>query len=96
MKIKKLPVIFFLTMLLALNISNAFAKDEVDDALDEVADQYNKNKSNDNYKVVCKREAPLGSRIKREVCRTVAMVKNSQKEARKTMSRLRTTIGKQP
>lgn len=67
-----------------------------DEELEEVADQYNRNKSNKRYKVVCRMEAPIGSRIKRKVCRTVATMDRSRTEARRTMDRLRTSVTKNP
>jgi hypothetical protein len=91
MKINKLLTIVFLAMALALNFTNVFADDE----LDEAADQYNKNKSNDRYKVVCTREAPVGTRIKKKVCRTVAMIEQGQHAAKEALSKLRTNVGNQ-
>jgi hypothetical protein len=85
-----------LVLLFAGNFTNVAAKEKTGGDLDQAADQYNKNKSNDKYKVVCKREAPVGSRIKKKVCRTVAMVNNTQKEIRQNMMKMRTTVGKQP
>jgi hypothetical protein len=82
--------LFALVLVFTGNVTNA------DDSLDKAADQYNKNKSNDRYEVVCKREAPVGSRIKKKVCRTVAMSENSQREIKQSMQKLRTTVGKQP
>ncbi len=98
MKTNKLLTIFLLTlaMLLAGNFTYAATNDETQDALDETADQYNKNVSNARYHVVCTREAPVGSRIKRKVCRTVATIKNSQREIKEKMQKLRTSIGPQP
>jgi len=93
MKLNKLMTLFFLIMALAINVNPVFAGDEPDEALEKAADLYNKNKSNDKYKVVCKREAPVGSRIKKKVCRTVEMVDNSQREAREKLGRMRTSVG---
>lgn len=95
MKINKLLTMVLLVMALAVNFTNVFAQNAVDDELDTIADQYNKNKATDKYKVVCTREAPVGSRIKKKVCRTVGMVEYAQKEAREAMSRLRTGVGNQ-
>jgi hypothetical protein len=92
MKINQLLVMCFLTMTLSIHFTNVFAADGIDAALDESADQYNKNKSNDQYKVVCRREAPLGSRIKKNVCRTVAMMNGEQRLAKEVTRKLRTSI----
>ena len=98
MKTNKLLTIFLLTlaMLLAGNFTYAATDDETQDALDKTADQYNKNISNARYQVVCTREAPVGSRIKRKVCRTVATIENSQRKIKERMQKLRTSIGPQP
>ena len=98
MKTNKLLTIFLLTlaMLLAGNFTYASTDDETQDEMDEAADQYNKNVSNARYHVVCTREAPVGSRIKRKVCRTVATIENSQREIKQRMQKLRTSIGPQP
>ena len=85
-----------LALLVAGNFTNVAAKEKTGEDLDQVADQYNKNKSNDKYKVVCKREAPVGSRIKKKVCRTIAMGENSEREIKKTMQKMRTSVGNQP
>ena len=97
-QIRKITTIGLLgaALLLAGNFTNVVAREKVDADLDKASDQYNKNKSNDKYKVVCKREAPVGSRIKKKVCRTVAMTNNSQREIKKTMQKMRTSVGKQP
>jgi len=98
LQVNKLLTLSFLSMVLFFSGSFTIisAKEDVDPELEKAADQYNKNKSNDKYKVVCKREAPVGSRIKKKVCRTVAMNQNSEREIKKTMQKIRTSVGKQP
>ncbi|NKB35759.1 MAG: hypothetical protein GKR93_01130 [Gammaproteobacteria bacterium] len=95
MTIKKLLAIYLCALALGMtsNISYAAASDG---DLGEAENQYNKNKSNDKYKVVCRKEAPIGSRIKRKVCRTVQMSINSQRQIKQTMNKLRTSVGNQP
>ena len=98
MKTNKLLTIFLLTlaMLLAGNFTYASTDDEIQKDLDDAADLYKMNKSDDNYKVVCTREAPVGTRIKRKVCRTVATAKQSRKDARRTMNKVRGSIRNLP
>ena len=98
MEIQKSPLVYSLVFASALVgiFTHVAAADRDQEVLDEVADQYNRNKSNDKYKVVCKKEAPIGSRIKQKICRTVAMSANSQREIKRTMDKLRTSVGKQP
>ena len=95
MKIWKLSAILFCVLSLGLNANLSYAAAS-DGDLGETQNQYNKNKSNDKYKVVCRKEAPIGSRIKRKVCRTVAMSINSQRQIRQTFNKLRTSVGDQP
>ena len=83
-------------MILTGNFMNVVAEEETEDDLDKAADTYNQKKSNDKYKVVCTREAPVGTRIKKKVCRTIAVMENSQRDAKKAMDRLRTSVGNQP
>ena len=83
-------------MIFAGSFNTVVAEEEPGDAMEKAADVYNKNKSNDRYQVVCKREAPVGSRIKKKVCRTVASTENSQREIKKTMNKMRTSVGNQP
>lgn len=96
-QIRKLTTIGFfgIALFLAASFTHVVAAEKTGEEVDEVADQYNKNKSNDKYKVVCTREAPVGSRIKKKVCRTVAMVSNAQKEITRNMKNMRTSIKKQ-
>lgn len=95
MKIKKLLSVYLCVLALALTGTISYAAAD-DSDLDEAENQYNKNKSNDKYKVVCRKEAPIGSRIKKKVCRTVQMSSNSQRQIRQTMNKLRTSVGQQP
>jgi hypothetical protein len=97
-QINKLLTLSFLSIVLFFSGSFTIisAKEDVDPDLEKAADQYNKNKSNEKYQVVCKREAPVGSRIKKKVCRTVAMNQNSQRQIKKTMQKMRTSVGNQP
>ena len=103
METNKLLTIFLLTlaMLLAGNFAYAaedddLQDDDLQDDLDNAADLYNKNQSDENYKVVCTREAPVGSRIKKTVCRTVLTIGRSQREARRSLDRVRGGVGNQP
>jgi hypothetical protein len=95
MNSNKLLTIFLLTTALTFSYNSVLAKEDTAPALDAAADQYNKNKSNDKYKVVCRREAPIGSRIKKRVCRTVAMMDGEERMAKEVLDRLRTSVGRQ-
>ncbi len=79
-----------------LFLGSGFTVTYADDETDAIADQYNKNKSKSKYKVVCRKEAPIGSRIKRKVCRTVASMGRSQTEARRQMDKLRGSVSRNP
>ena len=79
-----------------LFLGSGFTTASADEETDAIADQYNKNKSNSKYKVVCRKEAPIGSRIKRKVCRTVASMGRSRTEARRQMDRLRSSVTSNP
>ena len=98
MKTNKLLTIFLLTlaMLLAGNFTYASTDDEIQKDPDDAADLYKTNKSDDNYKVVCTREAPVGTRFKRKVCRTVSTIKATRKEAKRGLNRVRGSVGTQP
>ncbi len=78
-----------LTMLLAGNFTNVLANDEIQKDLDKAAILYKTNKSDENYKVVCRREAKVGTRFKEKVCRTVSMIKTTNKSAKRKMNRVR-------
>ncbi len=95
MKTNKLWTICLLSAALTMagNFTNAVAEEKTTDELEEAANVYNKNKSDVRYEVVCKREAPVGTRIKKKVCRTVASVQNSQREVRKMMREKASSIG---
>lgn len=92
MKIYKTLTTFFLAMLLAGNLTHVSAEDEIQKDLDKAAELYNTNKSDDNYKVVCKRETVVGTRIKKKICRTVATMNQARKEARRRMDRVRGSV----
>ncbi len=91
----KILTIFLLTLTMGTTgvLTQAASEDEKQRELDMAADEYNKKKTNDKYKVVCKREAPVGSRIKKKVCRTVAVMENTRKEAQRSIQKMRTSVG---
>ena len=95
MKTWKITAIFLCILSIGVSTNISYAATNEGD-LSDAQNQYNKNKSNDKYKVVCRKEAPIGSRIKRKVCRTVAMSINSQRQIRQTFNKLRTSVGDQP
>lgn len=94
MNIKK--CFYLLLFSLCLSLAGGSPAVFADAETDAIADQYNRNKSKSKYKVVCRKEAPIGSRIKRKVCRTVASIDRSQNQARKAMNSLRTSVSKNP
>jgi len=93
---RTIPGLLFLSLFLCAGISTTvLADDGSQGELNAAADQYNRNKSEVRYKVVCRMEAPIGSRIKRKVCRTVTVIERSSREAKRILDRMRTSVGDQ-
>ncbi len=97
LKINKLLTIIFLSaaMIFVGSFTTVVAEEEPGDAMEKAADVYNKNKSNERYQVVCNREAPVGSRIKKKVCRTVASTEIQQRETSRALKQRRIGVGNQ-
>ena len=95
MKIKKLVSIFLfsLAMICAGNLTHVLAEDATEEDLKKAADAYNKKQTYDGYKVVCKKEAPIGSHIKKKVCRTVATIDRQHRDAKRVMDKSRISLG---
>ena len=86
-------VLLTLSIVLSGSVTPLFAEE---DALDQAEETFNADKSNDKYKVVCTREAPVGSRIKKKVCRTIAQSENTQREIKRSFTRVRTSVSQNP
>ena len=89
MKINRLlPILFFsLTIIFAGNSTTVLAEQTTDEELDQAVDKYNEKQKYEGRKIVCKKEAQIGTRIKKKVCRTVASIERDRKEAKRMMDR---------
>jgi hypothetical protein len=87
-------ILFSFTLFLAGNLTNVLAEDEIDEDLAKAAEEYNQTQ-NEKRKVICKKEAPIGSRIKKKVCRSVASIERDEKEGNRYLKRRRITSGQQ-
>jgi len=89
MKINRLlPILFFsLTIIFAGNSTTVLAERTTDEELDQAAEKYNEKQKNEGRKLVCKKVAKIGTRIKTKVCRTVASIERDRKEAKRMMDR---------
>ena len=97
MKLTKLKsaLPFTLALICTVNIAPLLAEEVAEEELEQAAEKYNQKEDNERYKVVCKKEVQVGSRIKKEVCRTQATMERQSDEASRSMDRVRTSVGVQ-
>ena len=68
------------------------AADEVEAEIQDKAEAYNDHLTNDRNKLVCKKEAVTGSRIKKTVCRSQASMENSEYQAKRFLDEKKSGI----
>ena len=78
--------------MLAGNLTNILVAETTDEDLDKAAAAYNQKQEKDRNKVVCKKEAQIGTRIKKKVCRTVATIERQAEEGKALMQRKRISV----
>ena len=76
-------ILFSLTLAFAGSGTSVLAAEEaVADEGTKVAEDYNKKQKYESRKLVCKKEAQLGTRVKRKVCRTRAAMDKAERDAK--------------
>ncbi len=97
MKMHKLLSLFLfsLALICAGNFTNVLAEDTPESDLDKSAATYNQKQKNNKNKVVCKKEARVGTRIKKKVCRTVATMEKEAEHGKRFLKRSRVSVGDQ-
>ncbi len=77
--------------ILAVNAADArAAREPVDDAdLQQAVAAYNSRVELESQELVCRREAPVGTRIKKTVCRNKGLLEREQREAKRYVNKPR-------
>ena len=74
----------------AANPADTFNNTSEEDRIQKIAEAYNAEQTDERSKIVCKKEAEVGTRFKKTVCRSMATIEAEREHAKRSLHRMRT------